>query len=50
MPLPFPATPLINAIWWHPVHARDPEHAWMIDLFVEAGRLVEQESRTVSAG
>jgi DNA-binding transcriptional LysR family regulator len=35
--LPFTPTPLTNALWWHPVHARDPEHAWMRDLFVEAG-------------
>jgi len=39
--LPFDATPLVNALWWHPVHSRDPEHAWMRALFVEAGQLVE---------
>jgi LysR family transcriptional regulator, nod-box dependent transcriptional activator len=38
--LPFAATPLVNALWWHPVHGRDPEHAWMRDLFVEAGAIV----------
>ncbi|MDF2492332.1 MAG: LysR family transcriptional regulator, partial [Microbacterium sp.] len=27
--LPFAATPLVNALWWNPVHDRDPEHAWM---------------------
>ena len=37
-PPPFDATPVLNALWWHPVHTRDPEHAWMRDLFVEAGR------------
>jgi DNA-binding transcriptional LysR family regulator len=36
--LPFEPTPLVNALWWHPVHSRDPEHAWMRDLFVEAGK------------
>lgn len=41
--LPFAATPIVNALWWHPVHSRDPEHAWMRDLFAEAGRVVEQE-------
>lgn len=40
--LPFDATPLTNALWWHPVHGRDPEHAWMRELFIEAGRLVEE--------
>ncbi|WP_194409777.1 LysR family transcriptional regulator [Microbacterium cremeum] len=39
--LPFRPTPLTNALWWHPVHGRDPEHAWMRDLFVEAGRIVD---------
>lgn len=38
--LPFDATPLLNALWWHPVHGRDPEHAWMRDLFTEAGAIV----------
>ena len=38
--LPFSPTPLVNALWWHPVHSRDPEHAWMRDLFAEAGRIV----------
>ncbi|CDJ99648.1 LysR family transcriptional regulator [Microbacterium sp. C448] len=41
MRLPFPATSIVNALWWHPVHSRDPEHAWMRDLFAEAGRIVE---------
>ena len=26
---PFEATPITNALWWHPIHRRDPEHAWM---------------------
>lgn len=39
--LPFTPTPLTNALWWHPVHGRDPEHAWMRELFVEAGRIVD---------
>jgi hypothetical protein len=34
---PFEATPVQNALWWHPVHNRDPEHLWMRSLFVEAG-------------
>ncbi|BDV31985.1 LysR family transcriptional regulator [Microbacterium terricola] len=39
--LPFVATPLSNALWWHPVHNRDPEHLWMRGLFEEAGRSIE---------
>lgn len=34
--LPFAATPVLNALWWHPVHDRDPEHQWMRSLFKEA--------------
>ena len=33
---PFDATPVKNALWWHPVHDRDPEHEWMRALFAEA--------------
>lgn len=36
--LPFDATPVLNALWWHPVHNRDPEHAWMRGLLAEAAR------------
>lgn len=39
--LPFDATPIVNAVWWHPVHGRDPEHAWMINLLRDAGEVVQ---------
>lgn len=39
--LPFDATPLVNALWWHPVHGRDPEHAWLREMFAQAGQIVE---------
>jgi DNA-binding transcriptional LysR family regulator len=38
--LPFAPTPIVNALWWHPVHTHDPEHSWMRSLFEEAGRIV----------
>lgn len=38
---PFDATPVVNALWWHPVHNRDPEHAWMRGIFEEAAREVD---------
>ena len=44
---PFDATPIVNALWWHPVHDRDPEHAWMRSVFLEAAREVQS---TVAAG
>ncbi|WP_322410285.1 LysR family transcriptional regulator [Microbacterium invictum] len=46
--LPFVPTPLTNALWWHPVHGRDPEHGWMRDLFVEAGRIVDSGAHVAS--
>jgi DNA-binding transcriptional LysR family regulator len=33
---PFDATPIHNAMWWHPVHRRDPEHEWLRALVAEA--------------
>ncbi|MFD5214263.1 LysR family transcriptional regulator [Microbacterium sp. NPDC058345] len=44
VPLPFAATPIVNALWWHPVHGRDPEHAWMRELFAEAARSLDGSS------
>jgi DNA-binding transcriptional LysR family regulator len=40
VPLPFAASPLVSALWWHPSHSRDPEHEWMRGLFAEAGRRI----------
>ena len=34
--LPFTAVPLVNALWWHPVHEMDPEHQWLRGLFLQA--------------
>lgn len=44
---PFDATPTANALWWHPVHDRDPEHGWMRSVFLEAAREVQA---SVAAG
>lgn len=41
---PFDAVPVVNALWWHPVHTVDPEHAWMRSLFQRAGRIVTEQS------
>ncbi|WP_308492037.1 LysR family transcriptional regulator [Microbacterium terrisoli] len=40
---PFDVTPLLNALWWHPSHRNDPEHAWMRALFREAGQVLGAE-------
>lgn len=44
--LPFVPTHLVNALWWHPSHTRDPEHTWMRDLLQDAGRLLQRETAT----
>lgn len=40
---PFEAVPVVNALWWHPVHTVDPEHAWMRSLFQRAGQIVTEK-------
>jgi LysR family transcriptional regulator, nod-box dependent transcriptional activator len=47
---PFVSTPIVNAIWWHPIHDRDPGHAWMRALFAEAGAIVERASAAALVG
>lgn len=40
LPLPFEAGPLVDAMWWHPVYDRDPEHAFFRDLVHRAAQAV----------
>jgi DNA-binding transcriptional LysR family regulator len=35
---PFEAVPLVEALWWHPIHRRDAGHRWLRKLFAEAAR------------
>jgi DNA-binding transcriptional LysR family regulator len=39
LPCPFEVSPLIEAMWWHPVFDDDPEHGWLRDLVVRAAEL-----------
>jgi DNA-binding transcriptional LysR family regulator len=39
LPCPFEAVPLREALWWHPVHRRDPGHAWLRQALTEPGAL-----------
>lgn len=39
LPVPFEVSPLIEAMWWHPVFDDDPEHAYLRDLVVRATEL-----------
>jgi hypothetical protein len=36
LPCPFEAAPLVEAMWWHPLHEDDPEHRYLRDLLVRA--------------
>jgi DNA-binding transcriptional LysR family regulator len=40
LPCPFEASPLVEAIWWHPAHNDDVEHAYLRDLVVRAAASV----------
>lgn len=37
---PYDVVPLVEALWWHPMHGRDPEHVWLRSVFAEAGAAV----------
>jgi DNA-binding transcriptional LysR family regulator len=36
LPCPFDVGPLVDAMWWHPVYERDPEHSFFRDLLRRA--------------
>ena len=36
LPCPFEAGPLVDAMWWHPIYDRDPEHGFFRDLVQHA--------------
>ena len=36
MDCPFAATPIIEALWWHPMHRADAGHRWLRSTFVAA--------------
>jgi DNA-binding transcriptional LysR family regulator len=38
LPCPFEAGPLVDAMWWHPIYDRDPEHAFFRDLVRQAAQ------------
>jgi hypothetical protein len=46
LPCPYDAVRLTEALWWHPVHDRDPEHTWLRSVFSEAGRRIEARRTT----
>ncbi|GCB43701.1 LysR family transcriptional regulator [Streptomyces sp. NL15-2K] len=38
--LPFGTGRLVESLWWHPQHERDPAHIWLRKTAAEAGQLV----------
>jgi DNA-binding transcriptional LysR family regulator len=42
---PFEAAPLIEALWWHPMHERDAGHQWLRQQFVNAARQIGAPDR-----
>lgn len=43
LPSPVPLAPMVEAMWWHPVYDRDPEHIYLRDLVVRAARLATDD-------
>ncbi|GIN00854.1 LysR family transcriptional regulator [Planomonospora venezuelensis] len=41
LPCPFPAVPLQEAMWWHPVHGQDAAHIWLRETAAEVGRTLQ---------
>ncbi len=48
LPCPYDVVPLVDAMWWHPIYNADPEHAWLRDVFVEAGKFIDESWNEVS--
>ncbi|GGZ43675.1 LysR family transcriptional regulator [Streptomyces poonensis] len=40
--LPFELGDLLESLWWHPAHERDPAHTWLRHMASQAGRIVER--------
>jgi DNA-binding transcriptional LysR family regulator len=49
LPCPYDLAPLIEAMWWHPAYNTDPEHAWLRDVFVEAGKSLDAAATSAAA-
>jgi DNA-binding transcriptional LysR family regulator len=39
LPCPFAASPLVEAMWWHPMYDEDPEHRYLRDVVVRAATI-----------
>lgn len=41
LPCPFAAVPLREALWWHPLHARDAGHIWLRETAARVGARIQ---------
>ena len=37
---PFATGPIVESLWWHPLHEREPAHMWLRKIAAQAGELV----------
>lgn len=42
--LPFELGYLVESLWWHPIHERDPAHIWLRHMASRAGQLIHDAS------
>jgi DNA-binding transcriptional LysR family regulator len=47
MSCPFDVSPLVEAMWWHPMYDDDPEHRYLRDLVVRATAVMTGESAPI---
>jgi DNA-binding transcriptional LysR family regulator len=38
LPCPFEAAPVVEALWWPPMHDHDAGHRWLRDVFADVAR------------
>ncbi|MGP4101888.1 LysR family transcriptional regulator [Nonomuraea sp. KM90] len=43
LPCPFPAVPVQEALWWHPVHTHDAAHVWLRETATRVGRRLQEQ-------
>jgi len=40
---PFDVSPLVEAMWWHPMYDNDPEHLYLRDVLIRATSRADAE-------
>ncbi|GAA3394843.1 LysR family transcriptional regulator [Cryptosporangium minutisporangium] len=44
IPCPIEVADLVEAVWWHPLHAADPGHQWLRSLFADAAAALDSSA------